>query len=137
MPISPAQLHPYQPDHDDLREKEKRMRERHKEKYDCHHRATDLKPLQPSDRMWISDNRSEGRVVRETNPRCYVVQTDAGTSRRNQRHLISLPQGTTEETVRGGGEQVSTHSSDSEPNPQQTDPEQVCTRSGRISRMPL
>ena len=46
--------------------------------------------------MWVPDRQASGRVVEETSPRSYVVQTPDGEFRRNRRHLISTPEQDTE-----------------------------------------
>ena len=52
--------------------------------YNDHHRARELSPLFPGDRAWITDQQTEGTVVRSSTPRSYQVVTDSGTLRRNR-----------------------------------------------------
>ena len=42
--------------------------------------------------VWVTDKKSEGTIVRETDPRSYRVQTSHGSYRRNRRHLVLIPQ---------------------------------------------
>ena len=73
-----------------LKEKEKWIRQRQQKNFNQHHRASELKPLQTGDYVWIPDTRSEGIVLQETNPRSYEVETPSGTYRRNRHHIIPL-----------------------------------------------
>ncbi|KAI5720612.1 hypothetical protein M8J77_009432 [Diaphorina citri] len=60
--------------------------------YNERHSASNLKPLNPSDRVWIVDLKRYGVVKRESGePRSYVVQTFSGEVRRNRKFLILAP----------------------------------------------
>ena len=91
VPVLPNQLNPKQPNSAQLKEREKERRGKQKQNFDRRHRATDLKPLQSGDTVWIQGSNSGGRVIETSNPRSYVVRTPDGTSvRRNRRHLIPI-----------------------------------------------
>ena len=45
----------------------------------------------------VSDRRAPGIVVKEHNPRSYVVRTEDGNFRRNRRGLVATPKGKIEE----------------------------------------
>ena len=111
------------------------MRDRMKRNFNKRHGAKNLTPLNPGDLVWIPEHEAGRTVLRESNTRSYVVQTDNGTFRRNQRDLILMPS----ETV--------TESSETD----QSDPElpietgvsqssngdgQVKTRNGQVSKPP-
>ena len=94
LPQTEKQMEPNLPNTEKLREKERKMRDRMKRNFDKRHGARNLKPLTPGDTVWLPENDTGGTVVRESNTRSYVVQTDNGTLRRNRRHLISIPEDT-------------------------------------------
>ena len=75
-----------------LEEKEKHLKERQKRNFDQRHRARDLPRLEPGDAVWVPDRDSSGTVVEETAPRSHIVETTAGSYRRNRQHLIRLPE---------------------------------------------
>ena len=86
--------------------------------------------LKPGDTVWIPEHEAGGTVVRESNTRSYVVQTDNGTFRRNRRDLILMPN--------EAKSQSSNQESPVEPKESQAMNEDggVKTRSGRVSRPP-
>ena len=65
IPVLPNQLNPKLPKSTQLKEKEKERKEKQKKNFDHHHRATNLKPLQPGDsvdtRKWL--RRQSGRAI--------------------------------------------------------------------------
>ena len=50
-----------------------------------------LPTLHPRDTVWISDQRTTGRVVKEIAPRSFVVETQDGNFIRNRRALVLMP----------------------------------------------
>ena len=68
VPISPSQLKPFIPDYSALKEKEKRRQDRLRSNYNNHHRTRELSPLFPEDRVWITNQQTEGTVVQSSTP---------------------------------------------------------------------
>ena len=130
LPQTTKQLEPSLPITEKLREKERRIRDRIKRNFDKRHGVKNLKPLSPGDTVWIPEHEAGGTVVRESNTRSYVVQTDNGTFRRNRRDLILMPN--------EAKSQSSDPESPVEPKESQAMNEDggVKTRSGRVSRPP-
>jgi len=126
VPIAPSQLKPAIPDYFALEEKEKKRQERQRLNYNDRHRARELSPLLPGDHVWITDQKTEGKIVQSSTPRSYQVATDTGTLRHNRRHLNPLPQATVSAEI----EQPSS----GEINRPQSNV--TVTRSGRISKPP-
>ena len=109
------------------------MKERLKGNLDRRHRATNLRPLQPGDAVWIQGSNSEGRVVEQSNTRSYVVQTPEGESiRRNRQHLRPIPN---RETTNDRAD--TNTNSDVETSEQFPDNSIIKTRSGPISKPPV
>ena len=129
VPIAPSQLKPVIPDYSALKGKEKKRQDRLRSNYNDHYRARELCPLFPGDRVWITDQQTEGTVVRSSTPRSYQVVTDSGTLRRNCRHLNPLPETPVSDT---SAEIEQSSSGDS--NRSQSDT--TVTRSGRVSKPP-
>ena len=67
------------------------MRQRQKKTFDSRHKAQSLHPLSPGESVWLLDQRTDGKVMEESGPRSYTVQTPDGQYCRNRRHIISLP----------------------------------------------
>ena len=67
------------------------MRQRQKKTFDSRHKAQSLHPLSPGESVWLPDQGTDGKVIEESGPRSYTVQTPDGQYRRNRRHIISLP----------------------------------------------
>ena len=136
IPVVPTQLLPKLPKTSKLKEK-KWIRQRQRKNFNLHHRASELKPLQTGDYVWIPDTRSEGIVVQETNPQSYEVETPSGTYRRNRRHIIPLKESAKDS--KNQDENAKT-SPDVEvvPNSNQDSKEDsyIRTRSGRVSKPP-
>ena len=82
-PTTSAQLQPTIPDYPTLREKGEKMREQQKANFDSRHRTRELSPLFPGDRVWITDQQTEGTVVQLSTPRSYQVETASVTICRN------------------------------------------------------
>ena len=91
VPVIPKLLHSELPNQSQLCSKERKVRDRQKRKFDSRHQARVLEPLVPGETVWLSDSASEGKVVENTAPRSYVVQTPTGQFRRNRRHIVSMP----------------------------------------------
>ena len=136
IPILPRQLTPKLPNSSLVKEKEKEIKERQKGNFDRRHRATNLRPLQPGDTVWIQGSNSEGRVVEQSNTRSYVVETPEGESvRRNRRHLRPIPNSDRSETTDDRAD-INTNSG-GETSEQFPDNSIIKTRSGRISKPPV
>ena len=132
VPVLPRQLNPKLPSSTVLKRKEKEIKDKQKKNFDRHHRATNLKPLQPGDTVWIQGSDSEGRVMEQSNPRSYIVETPDGSSiRRNRRHLVPMPNSETSES------QTDESTNNSENENQSTNDSAIKTRSGRISKPPV
>ena len=93
VPISTNQLKPSLPDTEKLQKKEEMRRIRQKRNFDESHRVTSLEELSIGSRVWVSDLRKQGRVLRKhETPRSYIVQTlDNRMYRRNRKFLHLLP----------------------------------------------
>ena len=85
IPAISEQLKPRLPDYSRLCEKEESMRAQQKNNFDQHHRAKTLEPLLPGETVWLPDCSSSGKVVEQTAPRSFVIQTSEGVYRRNCR----------------------------------------------------
>ena len=92
LPIKPSQLNPKLLDSEEVKAKERRIKERTKKNFDKYHRARELPPLQPGETVWIPETQSSGTVVNQPQTRSYEVQTDRGTLRRNRRDLARIPE---------------------------------------------
>ena len=62
-------------------------------RYNARYRCTDLPELKVGESAWVVDQKTPARVTKkDTTPRSYTVNTEAGTTiRRNRRHLVSMP----------------------------------------------
>ena len=133
LPITPKQLKLSVPKERVVREKERKLRERNKSNYDSRHKVRDLQPLQLGDTVWIPE-KSEGKIVGQSNPRSYIVRAEDGTIRRNRRDLIVLPNSqesdSTEEQSREKEKTQGSKDAD-------TVPIENRTRSGRVSKPPV
>ena len=99
------------------------MRARQKNNFDQHHRAKILEPLLPGETIWLPDRSSSGKVVKQTAPRSFVVQTSEGVYRRNRRDIVSIPVPDPEDSGEAGSQPA-------------TDSNTTRTHSGRMSRPP-
>ena len=135
LPQTAAQLEPTLPNSAEVREKERKMRDRMKRNFDKRHRVKNLKQLNPGDIVWIPEHEAGGTVVRESNTRSYVVQTDNGTFRRNRRDLILMPDGTGTPS-RGAENDQSDLDPPAETGVSQRANGETKTRSGRVSKPP-
>jgi transposase InsO family protein len=73
-----------------IREKEMDIRERTMTNYNKRHQAHQLPALRPGTNVFIKDMKKEGKVIRNTAPRSYEVQTNTGTIRRNRSALVDV-----------------------------------------------
>ena len=96
LPMTAEQRMPKTPDFSVVTTRDKKVKERQKKNFDAHRGARELPILSPGECVWVPDRQASGRVVEETSPRSYVVQTPDGEFRRNRRHLISTPEQDTE-----------------------------------------
>ena len=92
VPISADQRVPKAPDLTAVRMRDERAKSRQKRNFDAHRGARDLPTLSPGEWVWLPDRQESGRVVDETAPRSYVVDTPEGTFRRIRQHLIAIPE---------------------------------------------
>ena len=67
------------------------MIQRQKEIFDSYHIAQSLHPLSPSELVWLLDQETDGKVMQESGPKSYTVQTSNGQYCHNCSHVISLP----------------------------------------------
>ena len=140
LPIIHKQLKPSLPKERVVREKERKLKERNKSNFDSRHGARELQPLQPGDTVWIPENKSEGTVVEQSNPRSYTVRVQDGTIRRNRRNLIVLPdpqesESTEEQSKEGNCQEQTQDTGGTETIP--VDGGTQKTRSGRVSKPPV
>ncbi|GBM05605.1 hypothetical protein AVEN_202240-1 [Araneus ventricosus] len=85
-------LMPKIPEAEDRRRKELKYGVNQKKYYDKHHRVKDLQELEPGQVVWITDQRSYGRIkAKHAAPRSYLVETPRGIIRRNRFHLRPSP----------------------------------------------
>ena len=94
LPAVPSKLVPHWPYLDKLRRTEAEMKEKQMNAYNRRHKARNLEELKPEDKVWLTDRRDNGIMVRPTpEPRSYIVETDTsrGVLRRNRRHLVHNP----------------------------------------------
>ena len=73
-----------------VRDKEEDIRKRTKINYDIRHRAHQLPHLNPGSDVYVRDLKKDGKVVRNSAPRSYDVQTDTGIVRRNRSALVDV-----------------------------------------------
>ena len=149
LPTTLQVMKPQLPKVSRLQTKDKQIKKRQQQNFDQRHKATNLKPLQKGDRVWLSDRKTKGTVVNSCAPRSYIIQTDdQGTYRRNRKMLLPLPS-TKETTTPKTTDTVTPNVTnllhrpmvaipiEQCPNPQPAGNTQVTqTRSGRISKPP-
>ncbi|GBM09226.1 hypothetical protein AVEN_226721-1 [Araneus ventricosus] len=76
------------PEAEDIRRKEFKYGVNQKKYYNKHHRVKDLQGLEPGQVVWITDQRSYGRIkAKHAAPRSFLVETPRGIIRRNRFHL--------------------------------------------------
>ena len=89
LPTTPKQLKPSVPKERVVREKESWRNEISVTSIVAI--KQELQPLQPGDTVWTPENKLNGIIVEESNPRSYTVRVQDGTICRNRRDLIVLP----------------------------------------------
>ena len=107
LPAILKQFMPSVPDPETVRAAEKDSKEKMESNFDQRHRARELLPLNPGDEVWIPDMKEKGRVISETQPRSYTVETPTRILRRNRRHLntLHIDQPTQQPSVDEGADQ--------------------------------
>ena len=94
VPISPVNLAPKLPNHDELISFERKERKKQKIYFDKRHGAVHDKPdLQVGQKVFVRDIGIEGIIIeKHSSPRSFIVRTQRGSEvRRNKFHLIPLP----------------------------------------------
>ena len=145
LPVVPDKLKPVWPDLTEIERKEREYKQKQAGDFNKHHNAKPLSQLTPGEKVWLSDKRTPGTVVRKADePRSYIVQTDKSILRRNRRHLVPDPQhesnATSDQTSNQEVFIPDTKISDQENQPDLTtelptspvDSQQYSTRSGRL-----
>ena len=51
---------------------------------------SNLKPLTPGEKIWITDRKESGTVISKVSNRSYEIEAKGGRYRRNRKHLIPL-----------------------------------------------
>ncbi|GBM33183.1 hypothetical protein AVEN_83690-1 [Araneus ventricosus] len=89
LPMTKKSPMPKIPEAEEIRRKELKYGVNQKNYYDKqHHRDKDLQELEPGQVVWITDQRSYGRIkAKHAAPRSYFVETPRGIIRRNRFHL--------------------------------------------------
>ena len=94
LPVTPEKLKPVWPELGEIQRKEREYKQKQAKDFNLHHNAKPLSKLSPGEKVWVTDKRIPGTVVREADePRSYHVKTDKTTLRRNRKHLVPDPQG--------------------------------------------
>eukprot|EP00118_Oscarella_pearsei_P006146 m.27950 g.27950 ORF g.27950 m.27950 type:complete len:136 (+) comp30498_c0_seq2:403-810(+) len=70
-----------------------------KEDHDARHGARELPPLKAGDKVWLPDMKGTGKVITETQPRSYTVETPTRILRRNRRQLNLLAKSPTQRSM--------------------------------------
>ena len=79
VPRHPDKLLPKVPDVTTMRKREKGYREKMKENYERRNRVVAPEELSPGDKVWIPDQRKEGKIVQNHEaPRSILIQTSDG-----------------------------------------------------------
>ncbi|GBO32759.1 hypothetical protein AVEN_154111-1 [Araneus ventricosus] len=88
LPMAKKSIMPKIPEADDTRRRELKYGIYQKKYYDKHHRVKDLQELERGQVVWISDQRSYGRIkTKHAAPRSYLVETPRGIIICNHFHL--------------------------------------------------
>ncbi|XP_065300428.1 uncharacterized protein [Dermacentor albipictus] len=92
VPKQNSQLRPNWPPTKDIVAKDMAYKQKQADKYNRHHGARDLPPLQTRRRVWVRPDQVQATVLSPgQRPRSYVVETErGGTLQRNRRHLVSF-----------------------------------------------
>ena len=94
VPVSSDQLKPRSwPDVEKMREHEQKSKLSQMHRYNARYRCTDLPERKVGESAWVVNQKTPAVVTKkDTTPRSYTVNTEAGTTiRRNRRHLVSMP----------------------------------------------
>ena len=92
LPTPPSALEPAIPDHAAVRASETASKEMQRQNFNKRHAARLAPKFQPGDHVHIRDLDRPGLIVeRHASPRSYLVKTEQGTFRRNNRHLAATP----------------------------------------------
>lgn len=92
LPTSNEYLKPNQPDHEVVHTRMMEETEKQKANFDNRHKARTLRPLTEGEEVWVTNMQRCGTVVSTTTePRSYIIGTEAGEVRRNRKHLQPLP----------------------------------------------
>ena len=98
VPIIEQERVPKVPEQAVVKEMESQVKGLQKINFDHHHRAVELPELNPGDKVWITDRKIEGNVVKRVAPRSYIINTTIGEYRRNRRFLTLLKRQTKDRT---------------------------------------
>jgi len=99
LPTTKEMMKPSVPDLTTFKCKDEEIKERQTRDFNKHRGAHELPPLMEGEKVWISDQNTEGIVSKKTeHHRSYEVTTPKGQVRRNRRHLVTLPESTTPES---------------------------------------
>ena len=95
LPTLPSTLTPRIVQYEEVRERDKTMKQRQKLHYDRRHGVQPLPELSPGDPVLIKTDGEKGwklpgEVIRRCAPRSFLVQTPRGPRRRNRRHLKKI-----------------------------------------------
>ena len=93
LPVLPSTLAPKTPNHSSVKEKEEKIKERQRKNFNKRHATKEAQKLKPNDKVFVRDMKKTGHIVRpHHNPRSFIVHTDSGDIRRNNRHLTPIPE---------------------------------------------
>ena len=81
------------PDLKELKRRETASRYQQKRNFDKHHRVRSYRFLNPGDRVWVSDLKVSGSVIRSVSPRSFLVVTQYGQLRCHLSLLVPNNQG--------------------------------------------
>ena len=98
VPIIEQERVPKVPEQAVVKEMESQVKGLQKINFDHRHRAVELPELNPGDKVWITDRKIEGNVVKRVAPRSYIINTTIGEYRRNRRFLTLLKRQTKDRT---------------------------------------
>ncbi|XP_011859821.1 PREDICTED: uncharacterized protein K02A2.6-like [Vollenhovia emeryi] len=91
LPVLPSLLNKFR-SHSEVKLKETALKKKQEIQYNRRHRTKNLGVLRKKERVWISDVRAYGNVVRASEtPNSYIIKTEKGELRRNRVHLIPAP----------------------------------------------
>ena len=93
VPLVLDKLKPSVPDLKELKRREMASRYQQKRNFDKHHRVRSYRFLNPGDRVWVSDLKVSGRVIRSVSPRYFLVVTQYGQYRCHLSLLVPNNQG--------------------------------------------